>query len=121
MSQDESPSPPVRPDFRFHPLTWAGVLAGTAFIVLCRFDNTAIRWWLILPLAGASAALFLLRARTAAGLERRVCLAGFWVVLAVFLLRDVRLSQKLADLYDRMEGIKGKVRSFESFMNSTPR
>jgi hypothetical protein len=114
-----------RPVVLFRPLTWAGLGLGVVFLVLCWFDNTAIRWWLMLPIAGAGSAILLRQVKHTAGLERKVCLYGLCALLGLFVLRDLRMSQKLADLYDRMTEVNrtmgGAYKSFESFMNGKPR
>lgn len=123
--EPQPPAQPARSGFRFHPLTWAGLALVVLFLVLCGFDNTAIRWWLMLPLAGAGSAILLRQVRHAVGLERKVCLWGFWILLGLLVLRDLRMSQKLADLYDKMQEVSRNVndayRSFETFMNGKPR
>lgn len=118
----DTPTTPIR---TLHPPTWTGLALGLLFLVFCFFDNTAVRWWLMLPLAGAGAGIFLRQMKAAAGFERKVCLWGFWIILGLFVLRDLRMSQRLADLYDRMAEMNKSMgdayKSFESLMNGKPR
>ena len=91
------------------PATWLGALATLAFLVLCQFDNTVIRWWLMLPLAIAGGALLLWRRRRALGSEARACTLLLGLLLALVVLRDIGLSRKLAELYDKMNQYKTQV------------
>ena len=86
--------------------TVLGVLATVAFLVLCQFDNTAIRWWLMLPLAAAGGALLFLRRKHAPVWESRICTLTLCILLALVVLRDIGLARKLAELYDKMQSYK---------------
>ena len=87
----------------FSPATALGLLALVLFGVFCTIDTTAVRWWLMLPLAAAGCALFLWRRTRAAGLEARLCSLGVALLLALVVLRDIGLSRKLAELLDTLE------------------
>jgi hypothetical protein len=73
-------------------------------------DRFAIRWWLMLPLAAASAALLFGSWKATGGLERRVCAGALGLLLFLVLARDIRMSQRLAGLYDRYAEIPSKTK-----------
>lgn len=106
---NEAPAPAPAPESTlldtlkaFSPATFAGFALLVSFAVLTRIDTCVVRWWLMLPLAAAGCGLLEWRRRGATGLEARVCRAGFWLLIAFFLLRDIGLSGKLAELFDKM-------------------
>ena len=86
----------------FSPATFAGLALLALFAVCTQIDTCAVRWWLMLPLAAAGGGLLEVRRRNATGPEARVCAIGFWLLAALVLLRDVGLSRKLAELFDKM-------------------
>lgn len=86
----------------FSPATFAGLALLVIFAVFTQIDTCAVRWWLMLPLAAAGCGLLEVRRRNATGPEARVCAIGFWLLAALVLLRDVGLSRKLAELFDKM-------------------
>ena len=102
--------------------TVLGGLATVAFLVLCQHDNTVIRWRLMLSLAAAGGALLLWRRRRAPIWEARLCTLLLGLLLALVVLRDIGLSRKLAELYDKVEGYKTQVHQATSeisrFFNS---
>ena len=89
-------------------LTLLGAGATLAFLILCRYDNTVIRWQLMLPLAAVGGALLLWRRRRAPVWEAWVCTLTLGLLFALLVLRDVGLSRKLAELYDKIEGYKSQ-------------
>ena len=89
--------------------TYLGWIALVLFLFFCRIDAYAIRWWLMLPLAAAAAGLFLWRRKRAPAAEARCCTLGLCLLLALVVLRDVGLSRKLAELYDKMQSYKTQV------------
>lgn len=93
----------------FSPATYLGWILLILFLVFCQIDAYAVRWWLMLPLAAIGCALLLWRRKRAAGLEARLCTLGFGLLFALFLLRDIGLSRKLADLLDTVNGYKTQV------------
>ncbi len=94
----------------FSPATCLGLAALLLFLVFCNIDTVAVRWWLMLPLAAAGCGLFQWRrTRAAPGLETRICAIGFYLLFALFLLRDIGLSNKLADLLDTVNNYKSQV------------
>ena len=66
------------------PATWLGALATLAFLVLCQFDNTVIRWWLMLPLAIAGGALLPMLYGHLADVSGQQ--QGYWVMLPWYAL-----------------------------------
>ena len=90
-------------------ITVLGGLATVAFLVLCQYDSTVIRWRLMLPLAAAGGTLLLWRRRRAPVWEARLCTLLLGLLLALVVLRDIGLSRKLAELYDKVEGYKTQV------------
>ena len=116
METTPPPAPAPAPQNRIRPILraipWATVLGGlatVAFLVLCQHDNTVIRWRLMLPLAAAGGTLLLWRRRRAPVWEARICTLTLCVLLALVVLRDVGLSRKLAELYDKMQSYKTQV------------
>lgn len=93
----------------FSPATFAGLALLLLFAVFTQIDTLVVRWWLMLPLAAAGCGLLESRRRNAAGLEARICAIGFWLLAAFVLLRDVGLSRKLAELFDKMTEINSQV------------
>ena len=89
--------------------TLLGVLATLAFLILCRCDNTVIRWPRMLPLAAVGAGLLVWRRKRAPVWEARTCTLLLAVLFALVVLRDVGLSRKLAELFDKMAGYKAQV------------
>lgn len=87
---------------KFSPVTFAGLALLVLFVVFTRIETCVVRWWLMLPIAAAGCGLLEWRRRSAAGLEARLCLAGFWLLFAFFLLRDIGLSRQLAQLFDKV-------------------
>ena len=89
--------------------TVLGAALTVAFYVLCRYDNTAIRWWLMLPIATLGGGLLLWRRKRAPGAESQFCTVFLCLLLALLVLRDIGLSRKLAGLFDQMQHYKAQV------------
>ena len=103
MNEAPAPEPALRDTLKtFSPATFAGLVLLVSFAVLTQVETCVVRCWLMLPLAAAGCGLLEWRRRGAIGLEARVCRAGFWLLIAFFLLRDIGLSSKLAELFDKM-------------------
>jgi hypothetical protein len=79
------------------------------FAVFTQIETCVVRWWLMLPIAAAGCGLLEGRRRSATGLEARVCTIGFWFLAAFLLLRDVGLSRKLAELFDKMKELNNQM------------
>ncbi|HAL92671.1 MAG TPA: hypothetical protein DCM68_06570 [Verrucomicrobia bacterium] len=101
----------------FSPATGLGFVLLVLFLVFCNIDTTAVRWWLMLPLAAAGCALLLWRRKRAAGIEARLCAIGIGLFLALVVLRDIGLSRKLAELLDTVEQYKTEVGQMTSEIN----
>jgi hypothetical protein len=86
----------------FSPATFAGLTLVVLFLALCRIDTCVVRWWLMLPLAAAAGGTLLWRRTRAPEVESRICTAGLWILIALFFLRDIGLSCKLAELLDKV-------------------
>ena len=102
---NEAPAPaPARLDTlkTFSPVTFAGLALLVIFAVFTQIETCVVRWWLMLPIAATGCGLLEWRRRNATGLEARVCRAGFWLLVAFFLLRDIVLSSKLDELFYKM-------------------
>ena len=93
----------------FSPATGVALACLLAFLVCCQIDAYAVRWWLMLPLAAIGGARFGHRRRRAAGAEAKICTAGLVLLLALVVLRDIGLSRKLAELFDKMQHYKSQV------------
>ena len=103
MNEAPAPEPALRDTLKtFSPATFAGLVLLVSFAVLTQVETCVVRWWLMLPLAAAGCGLLEWRRRGAAGLEARVCRTGFWLLFDFFLLRDIGLSSKLAELFDQL-------------------
>ena len=89
--------------------TYLGWIALVLFLFFCRIDAYAIRWWLMLPLAAAAAGLFLWRRKRAPAAEARCCTLGLCLLLALVVLRDIGLSRKLAELFDKVAAYKTQI------------
>ena len=108
--EETAPKKPLLATLKtFSPATALGLLALVLFTVFCNIDTTAVRWWLMLPLAAAGGGLFFWRRTRATGLEARLCALGLALLLALVVLRDIGLSRKLAGLLDTMEQYKSQI------------
>ena len=111
METAPAPVPPKTVWTLLRAIPWRillGVLATLAFLILCRYDNAVIRWQLMLPLAAVGAGLLVWRRKRAPVWEARVCTLLLVVLFALVVLRDVGLSRKLAELYDKIESYKSQ-------------
>ncbi|HWQ10642.1 MAG TPA: hypothetical protein VN436_16085 [Holophaga sp.] len=86
----------------FSPVTWAACGLGFLFVLFMFFEATTIRWWLMLPLALISFALFNIQRGQAEGVEKKICCWGYWLIVVAFLLRDMCLSGQLTAAYHRL-------------------
>ena len=119
----EAPRPPSAPRSRWSwirsiPLaTLAGLALVVLFLVFCKIDDYAVRWRIMLPIAAAAAGLLLWRRKRAPGLESWACTAGLCLLAALFLLRDIGMSGKLADLLDKVNQYKTGVNQMTTEIN----
>lgn len=89
--------------------TIAGFVLIGLFLYFCKIDNYAVRWRLMLPLAAVAGGLLFWRRQRGTGLESWICTSGLCILVALFLLRDIGMSNKLADLLDKMNSYKAQV------------
>jgi len=99
------------------PVTIAGLALILVFLYCLSVDTYVVRWWLMIPLAGAGCGLFLMQRCRTAGAESQICLAGFWLMLILFLVRDVALSKELANLFDTADHYKEQTGEFNNALN----
>ena len=112
---------------RIRPLplaTLAGLALTALFLVFCKIDTYVVRWWLMLPLAAAAGGLLLWRRTRAPPVESRICSVGLCLLLALFLLRDIGMSKKLATLLDTVDKYQTQVdqatRAINRFFDRPP-
>jgi len=99
------------------PVTIVGLALILVFLYYLSVDTYVIRWQLMIPLAAAGCGLFLIQRRRTTGAESRICLVGFWLMLVLFLVRDIALSKELANLFDTVNHYKGQAGEFNNAMN----
>lgn len=78
------------------------------FVIFMFVTGIMVRWWVMLPVGCAAFFLFRMRRGQAEGLERTICDWGYWIVLALLLLRDACLSSRLAGIYGAVEKAAGE-------------
>jgi len=81
-------------NFHLHTLLGAGL--SIIFLVFCFIITLAVRWYLMIPIAIGSAYLLFSRKDNSTGLEKKVCTYGLWVIIGLFIVRDIYMSNKLA-------------------------
>lgn len=97
--------------------TLVGFALIALFLFFCRIDNYAVRWRIMLPIAAASGGLLYWRYKRAPIVESRVCAAGLCILVALFLLRDVGMSKKLAELLDKVNKVTTQINQMGSEFN----
>lgn len=97
--------------------TIAGLALVVLFLVFCKIDDYAVRWRIMLPLAVAAGGILFWRRKRAAGLEAKLCALGLGLLLVLFLLRDIGLSNKLAGLLDKVNQYKTQVNQMGAEFN----
>ena len=98
-------------------VTLAGLALVVLFLIFCKIDDYAVRWRIMLPLAAVASGILLWRRKRAPTLESRICTAGLCLLVALFLLRDIGLSNKLAELLDKVTQYKTEVHQFSTELN----
>jgi hypothetical protein len=86
---------------RFERNTLAGLGLAALFFLFLWVDRVNVRWWIMLPLGGASAGVLHTQRHKTAETERKLCVWAFWTVVALLVLRDIRLSSALAGILDK--------------------
>lgn len=90
--------------------TFVCIGLAALFLVLCCVDTVAVRWWVMVPIAIAGIVTAYKQKSKVSGTERLVCVVALWALVCLFLLRDVVMSSKLADVLD---GLSGMAKAFE--------
>jgi len=85
---------------KFDPLTFVGVGLIFIFLIFCFIYNLTVRWWLMVPIAIASVVLLNKRKNESSGIEKQVCIYGKWVIIGIFIIRDIVISHKIAAILD---------------------
>jgi len=96
------------PGCKMSPVTLTALGLTLLFVIFMFVTGVMVRWWVMLPLGFAAFFLFRMRRSQAEGLENTVCRWGYWLVLALLLLRDACLSSRLAGIYGAVEGAAGE-------------
>jgi hypothetical protein len=86
----------------FSPMTLVACGLGFLFVIFLFFEATTIRWWIMLPLALVSFILFNIQRGQTEGAEKAVCGWGYWLIIVLFLLRDMCLSGQVVAAYHRL-------------------
>ena len=84
----------------FHHFTFLGVGLAFIFLVLCFIVTLSVRWYLMIPIAIGSFYLLFSRKDNSAGLEKKVCTYGLWVITGLFIIRDIDMSNKVGGIID---------------------
>ncbi len=85
-------------NFQLHTLIALGL--AVAFLVFQLVPDLRYIWWLNIPAAAASGYMFWRQDGNVKGIEAKVCRYGLFTVAALFLWRDIYLSNQLNELQD---------------------
>jgi hypothetical protein len=85
---------------KMSPSTLVGVGLIILFFIFCFIVDLAIRWWIMVPIAAISVYLLYNNQKKTVGLERKFCIYGIWIIISLFILRDIVMSYKMASLID---------------------
>lgn len=85
----------------FQPNTQIALGLAVGFFVIQVIPDLRHLWWLNIPVASATAYMFWSQGEKASGLEQKVCRWGLLVVAALFILRDINISNELVDYVDK--------------------
>lgn len=99
------------------PATYFGLVLVVLFLIFCKIDDYAVRWQIMLPLAAVAGGLLYWRRKYAPILESRICTVGLCILVALFLLRDIGMSNKLAELLDKVNQCTTEVNQFSTELN----
>ena len=99
------------------PATYIGLVLVVLFLVFCKIDDYAVRWRIMLPLAAAAGGLLYWRRKRGALLEARICTVSLCLLVGLFLLRDIGMSKRLAELLDKVTQYKTEVKQFSTELN----
>lgn len=84
----------------FQPHTLIALVLAVAFLVFQLVPDLRYIWWLNIPAAAASGYMFWRQDGNVTGIEAKVCRYGLFAVAALFLWRDIYLSNQLNELQD---------------------
>jgi len=92
----------------FHYLTFLGIALIFVFIIFCFITDIAVRWWVMVPIFIGSVAALFKRKNQSSGLEKQVCNYGIWVIIVVFIIRDIVMAHKIAYMMDSIRNAVGE-------------
>ena len=90
----------------FHHFTLLGVGLSFIFLVFCFIVSLSVRWYVMIPIAIGSFYLLFSRKDNNAGLQKKVCTYGLWVIIGLFIIRDIDMSNKLVGIIDAARNFK---------------
>ena len=91
---------------RFNILSWLGIVL-TIFFIICSFINiTNLTWWVMLPIFIIAFIALFKQKKNVVGLEKTFVITALWILIAMFFIRDVFLSEKLIHIYNLSDNIK---------------
>ncbi|MGB2925365.1 MAG: hypothetical protein WBB82_08690 [Limnothrix sp.] len=79
--------------------TYIGIISQLIFLIFCFNEEIILVWLIMIPLALLSAGSLQWSREKTKGLEKEICTYGLWSMLVFFMLRDIRISQVLIDIY----------------------
>jgi len=71
---------------------------SVAFVIFQLFPDLRYIWWLNFPAAVGAGYFFWSQEKNVSGLEAKVCRWGLFAVVAVFVWRDIQISNTLYDI-----------------------
>lgn len=87
---------------KMSPTTLVGVGLVILFFIFCFIVDLVIRWWIMVPIAAISIYLLYNNQKKTAGLEKKFCIYGIYIIIGLFILRDIVMSYKMASLIDSL-------------------
>lgn len=104
----------------FHVPTFVGLGLTLLFLVCFLVPALNLFWWLVLPAAIAAAALLYKQARGTEGAESKTAWAVLWILLGLFVLRDLVLARELRMARDLEAVTREAVESVEGLSDAIP-
>ena len=86
---------------RFNQNTQLALGLALGFFVIQVIPDLRHLWWLNIALASGAGYMFWAQGEKATGLEQKICRWGLLIVAALFILRDINISNELVDYVDR--------------------
>jgi hypothetical protein len=99
---------------KMSPSTLVGIGLIMLFFIFCFIVDLVIRWWIMVPVAAVSVYLLYNNQKKTVGLERKFCIYGIWIIIALFIFRDIVISHKMASLID---GLRSTAKDFQNMFN----